>query len=102
MVSLLDLVPKGLYQKLDKVDLNKRIEEEDNFFDAVMCVGTFTFGQNGSAGAGWEWAKPGDVYHGPFVDDQMHGIGQWTHAKDGMTERIQSRDNTLVGWPDRT
>ena len=42
--KLLDLVPKGLYQKLDKVDLNKPIEEEDNFFDAVMCVGTFTFG----------------------------------------------------------
>ena len=42
--KLLDLVPKGLYQKLDKVDLNKPIQEEDNFFDAVMCVGTFTFG----------------------------------------------------------
>ncbi len=42
--KLLDLVPEGLYQKLDKVDLNKKINEEDNSFDALMCVGTFTFG----------------------------------------------------------
>ena len=42
--KLLDLVPKQLYQKLDKVDLNKKIKEEDNSFDAIMCVGTFTFG----------------------------------------------------------
>ena len=42
--KLLDLVPKDLYKKLDKVDLNKIIPEKDNFFDAVMCVGTFTFG----------------------------------------------------------
>ena len=42
--KLLDLVPKNLYQKLMKVDLNKEIEIEDNTYDAVMCVGTFTFG----------------------------------------------------------
>ena len=42
--KLLNLVPKNLYQKLDKVDLNKPINETDNTFDAVMCVGTFTFG----------------------------------------------------------
>jgi predicted TPR repeat methyltransferase len=42
--KLLDLVPKNLYQKLDKVDLNKVIQEKENSFDAVMCVGTFTFG----------------------------------------------------------
>ena len=29
--KLLDLVPTGLYQKLNKVDLNKTIEEKDNF-----------------------------------------------------------------------
>jgi hypothetical protein len=51
--------------------------------------------------AGWEWVKPGDVYHGPWVNNKKHGIGQWTHAKDGTTERIQSRNNTLVGWPAR-
>ena len=42
--KLLDLVPKDLYQKLSKVDLNKPIEIQDNTYDAVMCVGTFTFG----------------------------------------------------------
>ena len=42
--KLLDLVPKELYKKLYKVDLNKKIDELDNSFDAVMCVGTFTFG----------------------------------------------------------
>jgi len=42
--KLLDLVPSGLYKSLEKVDLNKTINHKDNFFDAVMCVGTFTFG----------------------------------------------------------
>ena len=42
--KLLDLVPANLYRKLDQVDLNKKIEEEDNTYDAVLCVGTFTFG----------------------------------------------------------
>ena len=42
--KLLDLVPKGLYKKLDKVDLNQKINEADNSFEAIMCVGTFTFG----------------------------------------------------------
>ena len=42
--KLLDLVPKNLYKKLDKVDLNKPINEKDDQYDALMCVGTFTFG----------------------------------------------------------
>ena len=42
--KLLDTVPKNLYQKLFKIDLNQRINLEDNFYDALMCVGTFTFG----------------------------------------------------------
>ena len=42
--KLLDLVPKNLYQKLSKIDLNEKIEIKDNAYDAVMCVGTFTFG----------------------------------------------------------
>ena len=42
--TLLDTVPKDLYQKLVKVDLNQPIEVEDNFYGGVMCVGTFTFG----------------------------------------------------------
>ena len=42
--KLLDTVPENLYQKLIKVDLNKTINVQDNFYDAIMCVGTFTFG----------------------------------------------------------
>ena len=42
--KLLDLVPNNLYQKLDQVDLNKNINEKDDCYDAVLCVGTFTFG----------------------------------------------------------
>ena len=42
--KLLDIVPKNLYQRLVKVDLNQSIDIKDNFYDAVMCVGTFTFG----------------------------------------------------------
>ena len=42
--TLLDLVPQDVYQKLYKIDLNKEIQMNDNSYDAVMCVGTFTFG----------------------------------------------------------
>ena len=42
--KLLELVPNNLYKKLDQIDLNKKIEEDDGTFDAIMCVGTFTFG----------------------------------------------------------
>ena len=42
--KLLDTVPKNLYQKLIKVDLNKPISILNDFYGAVMCVGTFTFG----------------------------------------------------------
>ena len=42
--KLLDLVPSNLYKKLEKVDLNKSIKENDNTYDTIMCVGTFTYG----------------------------------------------------------
>ena len=42
--KLLDLIPKHLYQNLTKADLNKNIKVKDSIYDAVMCVGTFTFG----------------------------------------------------------
>ena len=42
--KLLDLVPKGYYNKLTRADLNKPINATDSFYDAVMCVGTFTYG----------------------------------------------------------
>jgi len=41
--TLLDLIPKNLYKKLNKTDLNQPIKTDDNFYDAVMCVGTFTY-----------------------------------------------------------
>ena len=42
--KLLDTIPNNLYEKLIKVDLNKTIDEKNDFYDSVMCVGTFTFG----------------------------------------------------------
>jgi len=42
--KLLDLVPDGLYKNLLKADLNKPINIKDNEYDAILCVGTFTFG----------------------------------------------------------
>ena len=42
--NMLDLVPNGLYKKIEKVDLNKLIKFKDNTYDVVMCVGTFTYG----------------------------------------------------------
>ena len=42
--NLLDLVPKGYYNKLERIDLNKPLKTKNNTYDAVMCVGTFTFG----------------------------------------------------------
>ena len=42
--DLLNSVPKNLYKKLSKLDLNKEIPEADNTYDSVLCVGTFTFG----------------------------------------------------------
>jgi predicted TPR repeat methyltransferase len=41
--TLLDSIPKNLYKKLNKIDLNQPIKVDDNFYDAVMCVGTFTY-----------------------------------------------------------
>ena len=42
--KLLDLVPKGYYKNLEQTDLNKPIKVASDQYDAVMCVGTFTFG----------------------------------------------------------
>ena len=42
--KLLDSVPSNLYKKLFKVDLNKSINLPDNTYDAILCVGTFTYG----------------------------------------------------------
>ena len=42
--SMLELVPKNLYKFLDIVDLNKSLNFKNKSFDAVICVGTFTYG----------------------------------------------------------
>ena len=42
--KLLNTIPDNLYQKLTKVDLNKKIDEKNDYYNSVMCVGTFTFG----------------------------------------------------------
>ena len=42
--KLLNLVPKELYKNLSRADLNKSLNVNDNEYDAVLCVGTFTFG----------------------------------------------------------
>jgi len=42
--SMLDLVPQGIYKKIDKIDLNKPLIFKDNMYDVLMCVGTFTYG----------------------------------------------------------
>ena len=42
--SMLDLVPQNIYQKIEKIDLNKPLKYKNNIYDIVMCVGTFTYG----------------------------------------------------------
>ncbi len=42
--SMIKQVPKNLYQNLYKIDLNKKILFKDNTYDAIICVGTFTYG----------------------------------------------------------
>jgi len=42
--NMLNLIPKGIYKKIEKVDLNKPLKFENNKYDVVMCVGTFTYG----------------------------------------------------------
>ena len=42
--KLLDLAPHGLYKSLERIDLNKKLIYEDDKFDSIFCVGTFTFG----------------------------------------------------------
>ena len=90
----MDLVPKGLYKKLEKVDLNKSIEAEDNVYDAVMCVGTFTFGH----------VKP------PALDEFIRitknkglicfTINEGIHEEYGFDKKIEELKNQNK-WKDR-
>lgn len=42
--SMLDLITPGIYHTIDLIDLNEPLKYGDNTFDAIMCVGTFTYG----------------------------------------------------------
>ena len=42
--SMLDLIPTEIYHTIDLIDLNEPLKYEDNTFDTIMCVGTFTYG----------------------------------------------------------
>ena len=42
--DMLNLVPRGIYKKIKKIDLNKTLKFKDNTYDIVTCVGTFTYG----------------------------------------------------------
>lgn len=42
--EMLNLIPKNIYQKLELIDLNEKLRYEENFYDAITCVGTFTYG----------------------------------------------------------
>ena len=42
--EMLNQVPKKIYNNLDLVDLNKPTKYLNNSFDAIICVGTFTYG----------------------------------------------------------
>ena len=41
---MLDLIPKDIYKKIERIDLNKPLKFKKNIFDVVMCIGTFTYG----------------------------------------------------------
>tara|TARA_B100000029_G_scaffold378502_1_gene373263 strand:- start:399 stop:1025 length:627 start_codon:yes stop_codon:yes gene_type:complete len=42
--DMLDLVPKKIYKKIEKIDLNKSLKFNTNVYDVIICVGTFTYG----------------------------------------------------------
>ena len=42
--NMLDLIPKGIYKKIENVDLNLPLKFKSNMYDVITCVGTFTCG----------------------------------------------------------
>ena len=42
--EMLNLIPQNIYQNLRLTDLNEKLKFTDNFYDAITCVGTFTYG----------------------------------------------------------
>ena len=41
---MLNLIPHGIYQTTELIDLNHPLKFEKDTFDAITCVGTFTYG----------------------------------------------------------
>ena len=42
--EMLSLIPQSIYQKLELIDLNEKLKYKNNLYDAITCVGTFTYG----------------------------------------------------------
>ena len=42
--NMIDQIPKDIYNKIEKIDLNKPLKFKTDMYDVVMCVGTFTYG----------------------------------------------------------
>ena len=42
--DMINLIPKGVYKNLAVTNLNKPLKFESQKYDAVICVGTFTYG----------------------------------------------------------
>ena len=42
--EMLNLIPQKIYQNLELINLNETLKYQNNFFDAITCVGTFTYG----------------------------------------------------------
>lgn len=42
--KMLDLIPDKIYQTTELIDLNNPLKYKNNTFDAITCVGTFTYG----------------------------------------------------------
>ena len=42
--SMLNLIPNNIYQTVELINLNEPLMYNDNNFDVIICVGTFTYG----------------------------------------------------------
>jgi ubiquinone/menaquinone biosynthesis C-methylase UbiE len=42
--SMINLIPRGIYNSIELIDLNKVLKYKNHLFDAIICVGTFTYG----------------------------------------------------------
>ena len=42
--EMLNLIPNNIYHQLELIDLNEKLKYKDSIFDAIICVGTFTYG----------------------------------------------------------